>query len=81
MRGRTKTFGVDMSMYVVDKLLEKYNKIWNKVSNSIKKEFDSEPVESKRYLRTKTKYYKNKIEIYFLIIKFQKKILIIFVCH
>ena len=25
-------------------LLEKYNEIWEKVKNSIKKEFDSEPV-------------------------------------
>ena len=27
-----------------DELLEKYNSIWEKVKNSIKKEFDSEPV-------------------------------------
>ena len=27
-----------------DELLEKYNEIWEKVKNSIKKEFDSEPV-------------------------------------
>ena len=27
-----------------DKLLEKYNTIWEKVSNSIKKVFNSEPV-------------------------------------
>ena len=27
-----------------DELLEKYNETWEKVSKSIKKEFDSEPV-------------------------------------
>ena len=27
-----------------EEFLEKYNKIWNKVSKSIKKVFDSEPV-------------------------------------
>ena len=27
-----------------DKLLEKYNEIWEKVKNSLKKEFDTEPV-------------------------------------
>ena len=27
-----------------DELLKKYNEIWDKVKNSIKKEFDSEPV-------------------------------------
>ena len=30
-----------------DELLEKYNEIWEKVNNSIKKEFDSEPVYNK----------------------------------
>ena len=34
-----------MSFLVKDnQLLEKYNEIWEKVSTSIKKEFDSEPV-------------------------------------
>ena len=48
MRGRKKTFGGDIRMFFLmedDKLLKKYNKIWNKVENSIIKEFDSEPVE------------------------------------
>ena len=27
-----------------DELLEKYNEVWEKVKNSTKKEFDSEPV-------------------------------------
>ena len=27
-----------------DELLKRYNDIWNKVSNRIKKEFDSEPI-------------------------------------
>ena len=34
-------------MYVLiknDKLLEKYNTVWEKVNNSIKKVFNSEPV-------------------------------------
>ena len=31
-------------MIKVDEFLEKYNKTWDKVNNSIKKEFDSEPV-------------------------------------
>ena len=36
-----------------DDLLEKYNMIWDKVSADIKKEFDSEPVYNKNYLKTK----------------------------
>ena len=28
-----------------DELLAKYNEIWEKVNNSLKKEFDSEPVQ------------------------------------
>ena len=36
-------------------LLQKYNTIWDKVSADIKKEFDSEPVYSKKYLKIKKK--------------------------
>ena len=35
-----------------EKLLEKYSEIWKKVSNIIKKEFDSKPVYNDKYLKT-----------------------------
>ena len=36
-----------MSFLIKDnELLEKYNEIWEKVKNSIKKEFNSEPVKN-----------------------------------
>ena len=38
-----------------DKLLEKYNAIWEKVNNCIKKEFDSKPVYKGKYLKAKIK--------------------------
>ena len=34
-----------------DELLEKYNEIWEKVSNSIKRWFDREPVYNWKYLK------------------------------
>ena len=34
-----------------DELLEKYNEIWEKVRDSIKKEFDSKPVYNGKYLK------------------------------
>ena len=37
--------------------IKKYNDVLNKVSNSIKKEFDSEHIYSKRFLKTKIKSY------------------------
>ena len=37
-----------------DDLLEKYNSVWDKVSADIKKEFGSEPVYNKEYLKIKT---------------------------
>ena len=40
-----------------DELLEKYNEIWGRVTNSIKKEFDSEPVYNEKYLKAKIKSY------------------------
>ena len=36
-----------------DESLEKYNEIWEKVKNSIKKQFDSEPLYNKKYLKVK----------------------------
>ena len=50
--------GQTKSMYFLnedDKLLEKYNTIWDKVSADIRKEFDSEPVYNKIFLKTKIK--------------------------
>ena len=34
-----------------EELLEKYNKIWDKISNSIRKGFDSKPVYNEKYLK------------------------------
>ena len=48
-----------------DKLLEKNNEIWEKVSNAIKKEFDSNPVYNKKYWSTKIKSYNEKINTSF----------------
>ena len=41
-----------------NELLEKCNEIWGKVTNSIKKELNSESVYNKKYLKTKIKSYK-----------------------
>ena len=55
-----------MSFLIKDEqLLEKYNEIWQKVKNSIKKEFYSEPVYDKKYLKAKIKSYNGKINIDF----------------
>ena len=48
-----------------DELLEMYNKIWEKVKDSLKKEFDSEPVYNKKYLEAKIKSYCRKINTNF----------------
>ena len=38
-----------------DELLKKYNKIWEKVKNGIKKSFDIKLVYNEKYLKRKTK--------------------------
>ena len=48
-----------------NELLEKYNEIWEKVSKSIKKEFDRELVFDEKYLKTKIKCYDGKINTNF----------------
>ena len=51
-------------MYFViedDDLLKRYNTIWDKVTADIKKEFDSEPVYNKNYLKTKIKSHGDEV--------------------
>ena len=40
---------------MMEKLNGCYNTIWDKVSADIKKEFDSEPVYNRKFLKTKIK--------------------------
>ena len=56
-----------------DELLEKYNEIWGKVRNKIKKEFDSEPVYNEKYLKAKLKSYNGKINKNFNSIEIPKE--------
>ena len=48
-----------------DELLEKYNEIWDKVSHTVGKVYDSNPVYNKKYLRAKIKSYNGKINTNF----------------
>ena len=48
-----------------DELLEKYNNIWDKVSNSIKKNLIGNQYAIKKNLKTKIKSYKGKISTNF----------------
>ena len=47
-----------------DELLEKYNKVWDKVGNIIKKGFDSEPVYNEKHVKNKIKFYQEKVNTY-----------------
>ena len=49
----------------IKELLKRYNAIWDKISNLLKKEFDSEPVYDDKYIKTKIKTYNNKINTNF----------------
>ena len=48
-----------------EKLLEEYNKIWKKVSNIIREEFDGKPVYNEKYLKTRGKSCNGKIKTNF----------------
>ena len=56
-----------------DKLLEKYNEIYQKVKNNLKKEFDSEPVYNEKYVKAKIKSYNGKLNTNFHINKILKE--------
>ena len=58
-----------------DELLEKYNEIWEKVKNSIKRKVDCEPVYNEIYLKGKKKnIIMEKLTQVFTITKSQKKV-------
>ena len=64
MSARTRSFHETKCMSFlteVNEWLEKYNKIWSKVSNSIQKDFDSKPAVNEKYLKTKLKSFEGKI--------------------
>ena len=63
-----KSFGETKNMSLLakcDRLFEKFDKIWGKVSNSIKKGFDIEPVYNEKHLKTNIKPYQDKIDANF----------------
>ena len=63
-----------MSFFIKDdRLLKKYDEIWEKVKNSIKKEFDSKPVYNEKYLEAKIKCYNGKINTNFRNNKIQRE--------
>ena len=47
-----------------DNLIKNHDTIWGKVSADIKKEFDSKPVYNKKFLKTKIKSNKMKLQIF-----------------
>ena len=70
MIGYVKNFHSNktMSFKVGDnKLLRKYNKIWEKISNLMNIEFDSEPVygDNDKYTKTKIKIYEDRVNTNF----------------
>ena len=70
MIGYVKHFGSNKTMpfKVSDnKLLKKYNKIWERVGNLLNIEFDSEPVygEVNKYIKTKIKMYGDRVNTKF----------------
>ena len=44
-----------------NEFLERYTKIWEKISNLIDKKFDSDPVYNNKYINTKIRSYNNDI--------------------
>ena len=70
MIGYVKNFDSNktMSLRVDDnKLLKKYDKIWEMISDLLNLEFDSEPVygDSDKYIKTKIKMYEDKVNTNF----------------
>ena len=78
MIGYVKNFDSNktMSFKVGDnKLLRKYNKIWEKVSNLMNIEFDSEPVygDGDKYIKSKIKMFEDIVNTNFQVKKVSKQ--------
>ena len=67
-------FDKNKSMSFLIKNEETYNEICDKVSNSIEKGFDSEPVYNEKYLKPKTKSSEGKISTNFYGNKMPKEV-------
>ena len=70
MIGYVKHFNSNKTMLFKvgdNKLLKKYNKTWQKLSNLMNIEFDSEPVygDNDKYVKTKIKMYEDRVNINF----------------
>ena len=70
MIGYVKNFDSNKTMsFKVDdnKLLKKYNRIWEIISNLLNIEFDSEPVygDNDKYIKTKIKMYEDRVNTNF----------------
>ena len=66
--GYVKHFDSKKTMSVSDnKLLKKYNKIWEKISNLLNIEFDNQPVygDGDKYIKTKIKVYGDRVNTNF----------------
>ena len=75
--GYTKRFNETKNMsYLIkdDELLGKFNKIWDKCSNTTKKGFDNEPAHNEKYPKKK----KKSVQI-FMMMEHQKKVSIAFI--
>ena len=71
---------LNMSFSIKDnKLLEKCNETWDKVSKVIKKGFNSDPAYNGKYLKTKMNSYEEKVNTIFHNDKYQKRVLIVLV--
>ena len=70
MIGHVKQFDSNKTMFFKvndNKLLKKYNKIWEKISSLLSIEFDSEPVygDNDKYIKTKMKMYEDRLNTNF----------------
>ena len=66
-----------MTFQIKDHKLLK-DKIWDIISNSIKKRFDSKPVYNEKYLKTKLKLYEAKIIQILMIIECLMQVFLVF---
>ena len=59
-----------------DRVLVKYNEIWNKIKNTLNTKFHSMPVYDKKYIKAKVRQFNGVVKTNFGVMKYQKKVYI-----
>ena len=64
-----------------DDVILKYNKIWKKIKKLLSVEFDSQPVYDEKYIKTRAKFFEDKVTTKFTDSEIPKENIFMYCCN